>query len=162
MVYSDILRSVKTTEHARDLLSEIDILLESLFKTDSKAFEKALNSISAVSSQMLKEIFIRNYGSFENKAMIKECLIGLKEEMQKLKILKISLALEVSENLIDNLFNWVLKNLKAGIILNINTDKSIIGGAIIEFEGRYKDFSLKKALEEVFATKRAEILSFMD
>ena len=162
MNYSDILRSVKTTEHARDLLSEIDILLESLFKTDSKAFEKALNSISAVSSQMLKEIFIRNYGSFENKAMIKECLIGLKEEMQKLKILKISLALEVSENLIDNLFNWVLKNLKAGIILNINTDKSIIGGAIIEFEGRYKDFSLKKALEEVFATKRAEILSFMD
>lgn len=158
MIYSDILRRIKTVDQARELNSEIDILLDNLFKTETNAFEKELNSISAVNSQMLKEILIRNYGSFENKAMIKEYLIGLKEEIQKLKVLKLSLAFEVSKNSIDNLFTWVLKNQGVGIILDIKTDKSLLGGVIIEFNGKYKDLSLRKALEEAFQNKRGEIL----
>jgi F0F1-type ATP synthase delta subunit len=161
MNYSDILRWVKTTDHARDLLSEIEILLENLFKMETNAFEKALRSISILTSQTLKEAFTKDNISFEDKSMIKEYLIGLKEQLQKLKVLKLSLAFEASEYSIDYLFAWVLKNQGVGIVLDIKTDKSIIGGAIIEFNGKYKDFSLRKKLVEVFASRREEIMSNM-
>lgn len=159
MIYSDILSNIKTTDQARELLSEIDILLDALFKTDTNAFEKALNSISILASQTLREAFQKDNISFEDKTMIKECLIGLKEEMQKLKTLKLSLAFEVSEGSIDNLFAWVVKNIGEGCILDIKEDKKILGGTIIEFEGKYKDLSLKKTLEETFANKKEEIMN---
>jgi len=157
MIYSDILSNIKTVDQTNELGSEVDTLLDNLFKTENNAFEKTLNSISILTMQTLKEAFLKYNISFDDKTMIKEYLIGLKEQLQKLKILKLNLAFETSQNSIDNLFAWVLKNLGSGIILNINTDKSIIGGAIIEFNGRYKDLTLKKKLEEVFASKREEI-----
>lgn len=159
MIYSDVLRWVKTTEHARDILSEIEILLDSLFKTDANTFEKALRSISILTSQTLKEAFQKDNISLDDKTTIKEYLVGLREQIQKLKTLKLTLAFESSEYTIDNLFNWISKNLLTGIILEIKTDKSIIGGAVIELEGKYKDYSLRKTLEEVFANKREEIMN---
>lgn len=157
MVYSDILSNIKTVDEANRFASEIDTLLDALFKTQGNAFEKALNSISIPNKQTLKEAFLKDNVSFEDKTMIKEYLIGLKERVQKLRVLKLSLGFAPSEDSIDKLFTWVLKNQGVGVILDIKEDKKIIGGAIIEFEGKYKDFSLKKKLEEVFASKREEI-----
>lgn len=159
MIYSDILRHVKTVDQARGLSSEIDVLLDSLFKTDNKAFEKALNSISAIDAEVLKSAFggLKNNISPNNLSTIKEYLTQLKEEIQKLKILKLSLAFDPSEDTIGNLFTWVWENLGERHILDIQKDQTILGGAIIEFEGKYKDLSLKKKLDEVFATKREEI-----
>ena len=104
------------------------------------------------------EAFMKGNISFEDKTMIKEYLIGLREQLQKFKVLKLSIAFEPREFTIDNLLAWVLKNLGFGIVLDIKTDKTILAGTIIEFEGKYKDLSLKKKLEEVFASKREEII----
>ena len=158
MIYSDILSNIKTVDEANRFASEIDTLLDALFKTQGNAFEKALNSINAITSQMLKEALRKDNISFENKTMIKECLIGLRDQLQKLKVFKLSLAFEPSEISIDNLFNWVVKNIGEGCILDIETDKAILGGTIIVYEGKYEDLSLRKALEEVFAGKREEII----
>lgn len=162
MIYSDILRQIKTIDQARSLNIEIDILIQDLFKIEDNFFEKALNSISAITSQMLRDAFLKENISFENKTMIKEYLIGLKEQLQNLKTIKLSVSFEPSLNSIDNIFSWVLKNQGTGIVLDIKTDKTILGGTTIEFEGRYKDFSLKKTLEEAFANKREEILKLYE
>jgi F0F1-type ATP synthase delta subunit len=163
MIYNDILIHVKTIDQGRELSSEIDILINSLFKTENNAFEKALDSVTVLTSQML----ISALGGLKNninwdKQMITEYLTGLKEELQKLKTLKLSLAFEPSKDLIDHLFIWIIKNLGYGIILDIQKDKTILGGAIIEFEGKYEDLSLKKALDEVFGTKRMEITDLLN
>lgn len=162
MIYSDILSNIKTVGEANRAAIEIDTLLDALFKTQGNAFEKALNSISAIHKDELKQTFLKNNINSENQANIKECLTALREEVGKLKTLKLSLAFQASQNLIDNLFNWVVKNIGEGCILDIEVDKAILGGTIIVYEGKYTDLTLKKKLEEVFATKRTEVLSFID
>ncbi len=159
MIYSDLLSHIKTVDQARELTSEIDVLLDSLFKTENNAFDKALNSVSVVTSQMLKSALggLKDNINLGDKTKIQEYLIGIKEEIQKFKTLKLSLAFEPSEHTIDNLFAWVIQNLGSYVILDIDVDKKILGGAIIEYEGRYEDLSLKKRVEEVFGSKREEI-----
>lgn len=159
MIYSDILSNIKTVDEANRAAIEIDTLLDALFKTESNAFEKALNSISVIHKDQLKKTFLKNNINSENQANIKECLTALREEVRKLKTLKLSLAFQASQNLIDNLFAWVVKNIGEGCILDIEADKAILGGTIIVYEGRYIDLTLKKTLEEVFASKREEILT---
>jgi F0F1-type ATP synthase delta subunit len=158
VIYSDILRSIKTVDQASALNIEIDILIQDLFKIEGNFFEKTLNSISNLTSQMLKDAFLKENIGLENKSMIKEYLIGLKEQLQNLKTIKLSISFEPSLNSIDNLFSWVLKNQGTGIVLDLKTDKTILGGTTIEFEGKYKDLTLKKTLEETFQSKREEIM----
>ena len=169
MIYSDILSSIKTTEHARELIFEIDILLSTLFRAQNQSFEQALGLIRVNTANYLRESLMLSEAPYRlvqgevealnDRDKINNFLIALKEKLQAQKILKISLSFEASENSIDNLFNWVLKNLGNGIVLDIKTDKAILGGAIIEFEGRYKDLTLKKKLEEAFGSKREEIMT---
>lgn len=161
MIYNDILSNIKTVDQANQLASEIDMLLDALFKTEDKAFEKALNSISDVHSQMLREALLKNNINSNNLSMTKEYLDGLKEEIKKLKGIKLSLAFEPSHDSIDNLFAWVIQNLGSAIVLDIAVDKRILGGTIIEFEGKYKNLSLRKTLEEVFEEKEKEIMGYL-
>ena len=157
MTYSDIFKYIKTVDEARQLANDIDAFLSSLFETQNQSLEKTLSSVGINTAKQLKEIML----NLKGKDKINNFLIGLKVNLQKFKVLKLSLAFESSENSIDNIFSWVLKNLGDGIILDIKTDKSLLGGAIIEFNGKYKDYSLKKALEETFGNKREEILSIL-
>ena len=71
-----------------------------------------------------------------------------------------SLAIDPTPETIDRLFDWVKKNLGEGIVLDIDKDESILGGAIISFDGIYNDLSLRKTLEGIFQTKKDEIMNF--
>lgn len=165
MQYSDILRRVKTVNQARKLSSEIDVLLDDLFKTPlsganaENGFEEGLKTIIADYSEMLKEALQKNNIQQNNQTAIKAYLKGLKEEIQKLKEIKLTFAFEPSQNSVDKFFDWVYQNLGDGIVLDISLDKSILGGTIIEYEGKYQDLSLRKKMEEVFGEKREEIIT---
>jgi F0F1-type ATP synthase delta subunit len=156
MTYSDILRDIKTIDQARELGSEIDTLLNNLFKT-KKGFEDILSLITAVGSQKIKDSLLNNKIDMSNQTATKDFLESLKHEIQKLKEINLTLAFEPNQSTIDNLFTWISQNLGDGIVLQINVDKSILGGAIIEYKGKYEDLTLRKKLEEVFGSKRGEI-----
>ena len=158
MTYSDILGNIKTVEQGREFSSEIDELLESLFKTQNN-FQDSLNTISALDSQMIKENLLKNGLDTRDLSMIKKYLECLKEEIQKLKIINLTLTYSPSQNSIDAIFSWVAQNLGKGLVLDIKVDKAILGGAIIEFEGKYEDLSLRKRLDELFRVKREEIIT---
>lgn len=162
MIYSDILREIKTLDSAQELISDIDILMSSQFSAKPHAFEESLRKVSAYTSQAVTELLAKNSIDFNDKSAIKEFLNNLKDKVQKLKILKLSLAFMPSESMIDTLFSWVSKNLAQGIVLDIEEDKTIIGGANIAFEGKYKDLSVRKTLEQTFANKREEIIKSIE
>ena len=86
-------------------------------------------------------------------------LLKAKEEIKNLKIAKITLAIDPSEDTISLISDWINKNLGDGIILDLSKDESILGGVIISIDGVYKDQSLKKNLEELFIKRKSEILS---
>ena len=82
----------------------------------------------------------------------------LNEQLKKFKPIKLTIAFEPSYESIENIYNWVLEALDNSYILDIEVNESILGGAIVVFNGQYRDSSLKKTLREIFETKREEIL----
>jgi len=159
LVYSDILKSVKTTSQQDSFVSQIDKLLTSLYQTEHKAFEKALASTDIEVEKIIKETFLKKNSRNFDKEMVHDFLTQLQEKAQNLKIITLSVAFSPTEHAIDTIFDWVTKNIGDGIVLDIQKDKSILGGAAVSFEGKYMDLTLKKTLDEVFASKRKEIES---
>lgn len=164
LIYFDLITSLRTTEDLDDFSSDIDSLLTSIFKTEGKSFDNALETISVNTAKKIKEAFKKNALDMENKEVARNFLEGLKDLLGKFKIIRLVVAFEPSHEIIGNIHNWVSSNLGEGYILNIETNQILLGGAIVVFNGEYKDLTVKKSLEAAFSTKRKEILrgSFQD
>ena len=158
LIYFDILTSLRTVEDLNQISSEIDNLLASIFETDDQSFDKALKSISVDTAKKINDAINKNGLNITNKELIRNFLEGLKKLLGKFKTIRLIISIEPSSSAIENIHNWVISNLGEGYLLEIETNHNLLGGAIIEFDGKYRDFTVKKNLENLFLSKKEEIL----
>ncbi len=155
LINFDILKSLKTTKEAKEFSSNIDLLLGDLFKDYKKPFEETLKErVDLKTAEALKRAFNDKSINLNDNMAVENFLTSLKNEVQKLKILKLYLAFDPTDEITEDILEWVSKNIGAGIILDIEKNESLIGGAIIVFNGKYQDLTIKKQLEELFDKKK--------
>ena len=158
LIYFNLITSLKTKDDLDRLSSEIDSLLASVFETGNHSFENTLESISVKTTKKITEAIKKNNMDIADKELIKSFLETLKKLLGKFKTIRLIIAFEPKEETIENIHNWVSSNLGEGYILDIETNKGLLGGAIVmSSNGEYRDFSLKKTLEETFENKKEEI-----
>lgn len=151
LIYFDLITSLKTTQEAASFVSEIDTFL----------LEKTLDSISTDSAKKIAEAFSRNNLDINDRDTVTNFLDTLKGLIKKLKVIKLVLAFDPARKTIENIHNFVKDAVGIGYILDIEVLEEVCGGAIVIFDGRYKDFTLKKTIEDVFETKNKEMQMFM-
>lgn len=144
---------IATVEDQHQLLEELAALEESLYKTNEGKWEETLNSKvrPEVAEIIVREIV--NAGN-DKKKYLREMIDAVKQ----MKTMKITLAFAPTTNLVNNITKWIKLALGAGIILKIDIDKNILGGARIAFDGKYYDGSLKQKWENTWQEKGKEFL----
>jgi len=158
LIYYDIVKSLKTTPDAEEFLLQLDNLLTKLFKINPDSLEKNLKKIvSSKFAELFKESFKINNINQNDHSAIEKFLNSIKNQIQQLNILKLQLAFDPTEETIDTLFRWIAENYGSGIILDIHKDESILGGAIVTFNGKYKDLSLRKRFEDTFQKNKIDL-----
>ena len=120
-MYSDILDQVTTKPELDALVGEIDMYRDNMYRS--------------------------------GKEPVREVLVKYKDELDKLRqaaldlpVVRLTLALTPPGNWILEIRNWVIKAVGEVVVLDIRVDKSILGGAIIENQGKYGDYSLRKII----------------
>jgi F0F1-type ATP synthase delta subunit len=71
----------------------------------------------------------------------------LKNFLKKLPEVKLEIAFEPSREFVFKLGEWFKRELGKKVILNLISNPEIIGGAIIEYQGKYLDLSLVKEIK---------------
>lgn len=158
LIYFDLITSLKTTREVANLVSEIDTLTLTLFKSGKISIEEALNSISEESASKIMQIFSKNNLDINNKDIISGFFATLKKLVEKFKVIKLILAFDPTRKTIENIHNFIKDTLGVGYILDIEVSEDILGGAVVIFKGKYNDFTLKKAIEDAFALKSKDVL----
>ncbi len=157
LIYFDLITSLKTTQEVADFVSEINTLLLTSFKSETTSIEKTLTSISTNSAKKIMQTFSENNLDINNKDVVSDFFDTLKKLLKKFKIIKLILAFDPTLKTIENIHNFVKDTLGIGYLLDIEVSREILGGAIVVFNGKYSDFTLKKTIKETFATKKQEI-----
>lgn len=158
-IYFDIIISLKTTLEVESFVGEIDTLMLKFFESEEISMAKALDSISEDSSLKIRQVFAKNNLNYNNRDTVSRFFKTLKELIEKLKVVKIVLAFDPSVKTIGNIHNFVTDTLGVGYILEIEVSQEILAGAIVIFNGKYFDFSLKKRIEDTFREKADQIVS---
>ncbi len=161
LIYFDLITSLKTVDEVNELSLELESLESVLFKSEKMTFEKAMTSIRENSAKKIMEIFAKNKLDLSNKEDTRDFLKTLKLLIQKFKIIKLILAFDPTYQTIEKIHDYIFENIGIGYILDIEVDETVLGGSVVIFNGKYKDFTLKRAIEEVFTNKNAEILKLI-
>jgi len=157
-MYSEILLKVKTEEEREALIEEIRGLKASLYEHGS-FFEDTLRTrVRDWVSQVIKDAVAQRDAVAQKEIDKEKYLQGLIEELSKLKSAKLVLAFEPTEAAVQRYHEFISKEVGEGVVLNISCLPGILGGAIIIFEGKYRDFSLRRVFEEEFRQSRELIL----
>jgi len=155
----EILKDIRTVQEANNFCSEIDNILENFYKLKNKNLDELLSSSTENStSSIIKKILSDNKIPSSDFASCEKILSQLKDWIKKMKVIKITLAIDPSSEVISHISDWINQNLETNTLIDIDKDESILGGAVLSINGNYKDFSLKKTLEDVFARKKNELI----
>ncbi len=150
--YKSLIDLIKTTDDLGNLDQEIELLLQSLYHTDVYKFDDVLSKYVRVRvAQEISRLMLVN--SITGRDARKAFLTETYKTISTLPILRLTLAFEPSESMINNISYWARSNLEEGIIIDLTLDRNLLGGALIMHKGKFYDFSLKKRLEQVFASE---------
>jgi len=89
---------------------------------------------------------VREWFAAEVEGNKEEFLNGLRKELEVLKVMRLELAYRPSAEDAAFYHDWVLGNLGEGILLDFFLEPEVIAGAVISFEGKYFDYSVKRKL----------------
>ncbi|CAN5323415.1 hypothetical protein BH10PAT1_BH10PAT1_1840 [soil metagenome] len=139
--YSEITNLILTKDDFNILIRELDLLEESLYEIKNNFDSVLKNSVRSEVSKLISNAILN-----QDKAKV---LKEIRLEMNQIKFAEIILAKDPSNEFISKISDWLTKLQNRRIAINIKIDQSIIGGAIISFEGKYFDGSLKNKLEKI-------------
>jgi F0F1-type ATP synthase delta subunit len=162
LIYFDLITSLRTTQEVASFVSEIDTLALIFFKSEKVSMEKALNSISTDSAKKIMQVFSKNSLDINDRDVVADFFDILKKLMKKFKVIKLILAFDPTRKTIENIHNFVKDIAGIGYILDIEVEADLLGGAVVIFDGKYYDFTLKKRIEESFRDKREGIVRFLN
>lgn len=80
----------------------------------------------------------------------KEEIYKLEKKLQSLPEIKLKIAFSPDDNFINKIGQWIEKELGQKIILDITVNPKVVAGAIIEYQGNWRDFSSAKEIDRLF------------
>lgn len=153
-----ILGTIRTAEDAGLMLDAVKKLAEELFRAkESVPAERLLSSLPQRMSYALLQILSQPEIK-ESRQAANTFFVSLHEAIKNMEILKIEIAIQPTGEIIDRIAAWVGRELGSRIILDIQRDASLLGGARLIFRGRYKEISLPQFIDEAGAREKEAIL----
>jgi F0F1-type ATP synthase delta subunit len=159
MDLSFLLKHVRTIDERTELIELVEELLENNFRRDQSPIPNTAFSKNA-SDAINREINIR--GITNNRSEMEKFLESILSEVKKLPEIRISIAIQPTETLINNLKVWAEKNGLNNAVFVIEVKSEIIAGAIVmSHKGEYGNYSLSSQLDKFFTDKKQEVISLL-
>lgn len=153
----DIVSIVRTQKDASELLSKLDELINAFYNIKTNASEKINELLPYDKKEHILAIMQGKHVKIDDTTSVQNYLIGFRNTIQSLPVITMHLAFEPTQDTVASFSNWFLVTLKKEVLLDLVLDQSLIGGCAIEYKGKYKEYSVKKKLEELYNLKELHL-----
>lgn len=142
-MYSDILSQIHTKDERDQVLSGLSEVKKTIYEPLKRDLT---GSVKQNLPMTIAPVLLSKFSSENPERFIE----GLENELRNLKVVTISLAFMPTLKTADEIFGWVDSNLGVGIIVDIVVKPDILGGALVDCDGKYFDGSLEKTINDFF------------
>lgn len=154
-----ILKAIRTKE-------DLNLLLQAVEEAQRNTYRMGVHNLSGVLEKWLPERLAHpveeawlDYLGGSQPHTPGEFIDNLKLEFKKLRVLKLYLAWEPSTETLERIENWIKKEVGEDMILEIELDPAILGGAKMAFAGKFREITLYQLIDNYFQEQRSHILT---
>jgi len=133
-----------TKSDVAKFVSQLDKLEQSLFNIHESIEMKAEEIFSHDELDAVKSLLKSQGVSFDSRELVRQFIHELVASLNGASSLNLIVAIEPTEKTLREISAWISQNNNVKVFLNLKVDPNIIGGAVIEYNGSYRDYSLKK------------------
>jgi len=147
---SALLNLMTTRTEANEITKQLETLTESLYEVKSSVEKNMDKILTQEVKEALKQVCRENEVDFKNVLAFQKFLENLKLTVAALPAARLTFAFEPKASTIKKIGLWMENNLKEKILVETEVNPAIVGGLLIEFNGNYKDYSLREKLSSYF------------
>lgn len=151
--YLDILKVIYTKDQALLFHNQLDTLINSIFTSDISPKQKIEQLFTIEIKDALLTTLEKNNIDTNNPMIVKNFIVELKKELDNLPLLILQVAFEPAAQTLKKISDWFIRSLNKKYLLDIQIRREIIGGAIIIVNGKIKDYSLIKKIQELYKNR---------
>lgn len=162
-LFDQILARIRTTADRAQVLSCFDEFIETFFSPKSlEEQQQIFRKLPSELATILVKAFANEKITPENQIRIKREIDELIDKLHTCKSMQLTIAFQANEETITFFSDWIKRNVKKDLLIDLRFDKSIVGGALIIADGSYKDYSVRKNLANRFQIQKEDILGLLD
>lgn len=140
---------IRTKSDANELVLKLESLGENIFKKDT-VLEKILEvELPDNLSRGIEELAKIQAINMQDKTSLGQFINQLQESLSSLPVIHLILAVEPNNQLINIIHDWFYQTYKKLVLLDISYDKSLIAGAVISFNGKANEYSLRNKIAQM-------------
>ena len=151
--FKDFAEKIRTREELIFFLEEIARVRQIIFKDKEVSLSKKMEGkVSRELKKFLESLEKEGVisGSRERQSAFLE---KLEKELQSLPEIRLEIAFSPGDDFLNKISQWFEKELSQKIILDLTINPKVVGGAIIEYQGKWRDFSLAKEIDQLILEK---------
>lgn len=152
-LYADILDEICTKEAAQEFAGKLDELQTLVFNVHLDIETKMNEILTAELTQKVRSYCMNHTINIKDPSVFHRFLMDLKEEVKMTPVVTMHLAFHPEDQQVKRMSDWLISQIHKKIFLEIVVKKDLVGGAIIIWNGIYKNYSLEQQLEERYKDK---------
>ena len=152
-----ILSHVRTQAEAQELLSKLDAFAATMYSVKEHPLQDYFSHLPKDIADTIYEVFA-GLSASKGSGVLQTVINQLQDRIHASRTVQLTLAFEADDATVSLFSDWAKKNIGADALLDIQINKSLVGGAIIVADGQYRDYSVRKKLTQVFQIQREDLM----
>ena len=131
-----------TRSQANDFTVRLNAIVGQMY-TANYNFEKAINAQFGIQKADIFLKILRDHG-LQNATLreVQDFLKKIQDIVKDLSVVSLTIAFEPSEDMLKSLVQWFTLNVHKQVVFDIQVDHHIIAGVKINYNGKFKDYSV--------------------
>ena len=156
-----IVRDIRTKDERDVLRGQLGELEGAFFHSDPRILEEVLRTRLPEDLAVAMRDILAVPELKDNPESLRLFFQDFKSRLDKFSLLKLSIVFKPNEKMIDRLHEWIQQNLGTDVVLDIEYDRSMLGGARIIFSGRYKEITLAQMITDTFIKEKKTVMEMI-
>ncbi len=147
----DLQNQIIAKEDLIVLFEEINLTEKFIFKNISIPLSEKLKGKTREEFRRFVEKLEKENSFFRSPDQQLSFFRNLKKNLKKTPQLKLEIAFQPSIEFLLKIKQWFKEKNQREVILDLSVNPEVVGGAIIEYQGKYRNLSVGKKIDELFS-----------
>jgi hypothetical protein len=147
---------ITTKAQAVDFSDRLSKISDNIYKTDFNLEQSLQEEFGSEKKDKLMSLLRNNDVPVGTNTALEDFFIKIEETVKDLPIVNLTLAIEPDEAYLKKIADWFVINLNKQVLIEVEVDEGIIGGAMIGFEGKQFNASVKPYFEKTYKAPASE------